>query len=104
MQMLVNSSAPTVCIVAKAHLWQVTDIILANPSTENSDMICDSIQYLVSQGRVVTVDLEHYFDGYKFNMEYTLQYCCAAVEGGTSVLVMCDSSTNGGKWNDAMGN
>jgi 2-isopropylmalate synthase len=102
MQMLVNSGAPTVCIVAKAHLWQVTDIIIrANPSTENLDMISDSIQYLVSQGPVVTVDLEHYFDGYKFNMEYTLQCCCAAVEGGTSVLVMCDT-TNGGTWNDAM--
>lgn len=78
MQMLVDSGAPTVCIVAKAHLWQVTDIIRANP-TENLDMIRDSIQYLVSQGRVVMVDLEHYFDGYKFNMEYTLQCCCAAV-------------------------
>jgi len=40
------------------------------------------------------VDLEHYFDGYKFNKEYTLQCCQAAVEGGASVLVMCD--TNGG--------
>lgn len=93
LQLLVNSGAPTVCIVGKAHLWQVTDIIRASP-TENLDMIRDSVQYLVSQGRTVMVDLEHYFDGYKFNAKYTLQCCHAAVEGGAQVLVMCD--TNGG--------
>ncbi|KAL7427712.1 hypothetical protein ACHAXH_002705 [Discostella pseudostelligera] len=92
-QLLVNSMAPTVCIVGKAHLWQVTDILRADPQ-ENLNMIRDSVQYLVSQNRVVMVDLEHYFDGYKFNKEYTLQCCQAAIEGGASVLVMCD--TNGG--------
>ncbi len=93
LQLLVNSGAPTVCIVGKAHLWQVTDIIRASP-TENLDMIRDSVQYLVSQGRTVMVDLEHFFDGYKFDAKYTLQCCHAAVEGGAQVLVMCD--TNGG--------
>ncbi|KAL9181716.1 hypothetical protein ACHAXT_012059 [Thalassiosira profunda] len=92
-QLLVESHAPTVCLVAKAHLWQVTDIIRADPQ-ENLEMIRDSVSYLVSQGREVMVDLEHFFDGYKFDQEYTLQCCEAAVEGGASVLVMCD--TNGG--------
>jgi len=92
-KMLVDSKAPTVCIVAKAHLWQVTDIIRADPQ-ENLDMIRDSVSYLVSQGRTVMVDLEHYFDGFKFNEEYTLKCCQAAVDGGAEVLVMCD--TNGG--------
>jgi len=92
-QTLVESGAPTVCIVAKAHLWQVTDIIRADPE-ENLDMIRDSVSYLVSQGREVMVDLEHFFDGYKFDSEYTLKCCQAAVEGGADVLVMCD--TNGG--------
>ena len=92
-QMLVECGAPTVCIVAKAHLWQVTDIIRADP-TENLDMIRDSVSYLVSQGLKVMVDLEHYFDGYKYDSEYTLQCCQAAVDGGAEVLVMCD--TNGG--------
>lgn len=79
--------------MAKAHLWQVTDIIRADPQ-ENLDMIYDSVSYLVSQGRKVMVDLEHYFDGYKYDSEYTLKCCKAAVEGGAEVLVMCD--TNGG--------
>ena len=90
---LVDSGAPTVCIVAKAHLWQVTDIIRADPE-ENLEMIRDSVSYLVSQGRTVMVDLEHFFDGYKFDAEYTLKCCQAAVDGGAQALVMCD--TNGG--------
>jgi len=90
---LIESEAPTVCIVAKAHLWQVTDIIRANPE-ENLEMIYDSVSYLVSQGRKVMVDLEHYFDGYKYDSEYTLKCCQAAVNAGAQVLVMCD--TNGG--------
>ena len=39
------------------------------------------------------VELGHFFDGYKFDKEYTLKCCEAAVEGGAQVLVMCD--TNG---------
>lgn len=92
-ELLVASGAPTVCIVAKAHLWQVTDIIRADPK-ENLEMIRDSVSYLVGQGRRVMVDLEHYFDGYEFDKEYTLECCRAAVDGGADVLVMCD--TNGG--------
>ena len=90
--MLVESGAPTVCIVAKAHLWQVTDIIRADPN-ENLEMIRDSVSHLVGQGIKVMVDLEHFFDGLKFDKEYTLQCCQAAVDGGAEVLVMCD--TNG---------
>ena len=90
---LIESGAPTVCIVAKAHLWQVTDIIRADP-TENLEMIYDSVSYLTEMGRDVMVDLEHYFDGFKHDKEYTLKCCKAAMEAGAKVLVMCD--TNGG--------
>ena len=38
------------------------------------------------------VDLEHFFDGCKFDKEYTLKFCEAAVEGGAQVLVMCDTN------------
>ena len=43
---LIESGAPTVCIVAKAHLWQVTDIIRADPE-ENLEMIRDSCRILL---------------------------------------------------------
>jgi 2-isopropylmalate synthase len=90
---LVECGSPTVCIVAKAHLWQVTDILRADPA-ENLDMIRDTVSHLVSQGRDVMVDLEHYFDGHAFDAEYAYRCCEAAMDGGASVLVMCD--TNGG--------
>ena len=93
LQTLLDSQAPTICIVAKAHLWQVTDILRADPE-ENIKMIYDSVNYLVNQGRTVMVDLEHYFDGYNFNSDYAIKCCQAAVDAGASVLVLCD--TNGG--------
>lgn len=90
---LLESEAPTVCIVAKAHEWQVTDILRATPQ-ENLDMISESVQYLTQQGRRVFVDLEHFYDGYKHNPEYAIQCCEAAADAGAKCLVLCD--TNGG--------
>lgn len=90
---LVESGAPNICMVAKGHLWQVTDIIRAAPE-ENLEMIRDSVSYLVSLGKRVFVDLEHFFDGFKFDEEYSLECCRAAVDAGASGLVLCD--TNGG--------
>lgn len=92
-QALVDSQTDTICMVAKGHLWQVTDIIRASPE-ENLAMIQDSVSYLVSLGKRVYVDLEHFFDGHKFDSEYSLKCCKAAVEAGASGLVLCD--TNGG--------
>ena len=90
---LVESQAPTICMVAKGHLWQVTDIIRASPE-ENLEMIRDSVSYLVSLGKTVFVDLEHFFDGCKFDEEYSIKCCQAAADAGASGLVLCD--TNGG--------
>ena len=100
-QALVASDAPTICMVAKAHLWHVTDIIRAT-AQENLDMIHDSVLYLrdvtpppLSQKpRQIFVDLEHFFDGYKFNPTYAMECCRVAVAAGASGLVLCD--TNGG--------
>mmetsp|Transcript_96558 Transcript_96558/g.270276 ORF Transcript_96558/g.270276 Transcript_96558/m.270276 type:complete len:653 (-) Transcript_96558:59-2017(-) len=92
-QALVDSQVPSVCMVAKAHPWQVTEILRATPQ-ENLDMIRDSVAYLVGLGKTVLIDLEHFFDGYRADPEYALQCCQAAVEAGASCLVMCD--TNGG--------
>jgi 2-isopropylmalate synthase len=92
-QALVDSQVPSVCMVAKAHPWQVTEILRATPQ-ENLDMIRDSVAYLVGLEKTVLIDLEHFFDGYKADPEYALQCCQAAAEAGASCLVMCD--TNGG--------
>jgi len=92
-QKLVESGAGTICMVAKGHLWQVQEILCAKPE-ENLKMIEDSVSYLVNIGKTVFVDLEHFFDGYKFDKEYSLECCKAAVDAGASGLVLCD--TNGG--------
>lgn len=91
---LVESGTPTVCIVAKGHKWQVTDILRAGEE-ENLEMIRDSIEYLVKEcGKRVFVDLEHFFDGYKFDPEYSIKCCKAAADAGAEAIVLCD--TNGG--------
>jgi 2-isopropylmalate synthase len=61
---------------------------------ENLEMIRDSIEYLISQGRRVIYDAEHWFDGYKANPEYALQTLQTAIAAGADWLVFCD--TNGG--------
>jgi 2-isopropylmalate synthase len=61
---------------------------------ENLEMIRDSIEYLISQGRRVIYDAEHWFDGYKANPEYALKTLQTAIEAGADWLVFCD--TNGG--------
>jgi 2-isopropylmalate synthase len=61
---------------------------------ENLEMIRDSIEYLISQGRRVIYDAEHWFDGYKANPEYALKTLQTAIAAGADWLVFCD--TNGG--------
>lgn len=90
---LLDSEAPSICLVAKAHAWQVEEI-LKTTREENLEMIRDTVSYLVSQGRRVFVDLEHFFDGYKNDSEYVMKCAEVAADAGASCLVLCD--TNGG--------
>ena len=93
-QALVDSNVPTICMVAKSHEWQVTEILRATPE-ENLEMIRDSVRYLTEvHGKTVLVDLEHFFDGYRENPEYAIKCCEAAADAGAKSLVLCD--TNGG--------
>jgi 2-isopropylmalate synthase len=57
-------------------------------------MVADSVKYLGSHGRRVLVDMEHFFDGYKANPEFSLRVLEAAIVNGATHLVLCD--TNGG--------
>jgi 2-isopropylmalate synthase len=61
---------------------------------ENLAMIADTIAYLISQGRQVIYDAEHWFDGYKRNPEYALKTLETAIASGAKWIVLCD--TNGG--------
>ena len=90
---LVDSGAPVITIFGKS--WDLhVEAIMSNTKEENLAMIRESIAYLMARGRDVLYDAEHFYDGYKANKPYALKTLEAAVEGGTSCLVLCD--TNGG--------
>jgi 2-isopropylmalate synthase len=90
---LVEAGTPAVCIVAKSSEYQVLEA-LQTTLDEGAAMIADSVEFLRGHGRMVLVDLEHFFDGYKSNPEFSLRAIESAVVNGASHLVLCD--TNGG--------
>ena len=91
--MLVESGAPVATIVAKASDLQVKHV-LNTTREENLSMIEDTIKYLKSQGMMVFLDAEHYFDGYKSDPDYALQCVTIGTKAGADRIVLCE--TNGG--------
>ncbi|MFW6363274.1 MAG: citramalate synthase [Spirochaeta sp.] len=92
-QALVAADTPAVIVVGKTWTEHVTKVI-GTSLEENLDMIYDSIKTLKSAGREVFFDLEHFFDGYKNDPEYSLRVLEAGTQAGADCLVLCD--TNGG--------
>jgi 2-isopropylmalate synthase len=90
---LIEADTAAVCIVAKSSEYQVTEA-LQTSLDEGAAMIADSVDFLRREGRRVLVDLEHFFDGYEQNPEFSLRAIEAAVVNGATHLVLCD--TNGG--------
>ena len=93
MQALVQSQAPVITIVGKT--WDLhVDEVLRVSREENLAMIRESVAFCRDAGREVFYDAEHFFDGTAGNEEYAMQTLEAAVTGGATRLVLCD--TNGG--------
>jgi 2-isopropylmalate synthase len=90
---LIEAETSAVCIVAKAWDYHVVQA-LQTTLDEGVAMVADSVKYLGSHGRRVLVDMEHFFDGYKANPEFSLRVLEAAIVNGATHLVLCD--TNGG--------
>ena len=92
---LVDSKASVITIVGKTWDMHVTDVLGATLD-ENLRMIQDSVRHCKSQPHVeeVIYDAEHFFDGFKANPAYAVKTLQAALDGGASILVLCD--TNGG--------
>ena len=90
---VINAGTPTVCLVGKTHDYHVKTA-LGVELAENRDAIRDSFAHLTALGREALFDAEHFFDGYKANPDYALSCLDAALEGGASWVVFCD--TNGG--------
>ena len=74
--------------------WDLHVDIMEIPLEENLNMIRESVAWLLDQGIQVFYDAEHYFDGYIQNQSYAIETLKAAVSGGCTTLILCD--TNGG--------
>ena len=97
---LVDADTDVVAIVGKSHDGHVLNI-LNTKLDENLKMIEDTISYLVSLGKEVIFDAEHFFDGFKRNPDYALETLLCAKNAGASVITLCD--TNGGSFPDELG-
>ncbi len=90
---LADCFAPVCTLVGKSwglHLEKVVRVDRA----ENLRMIEESVAFLVSAGKRVVYDAEHFFDGFADDPAYALSCLRAAVQAGAETVVCCD--TNGG--------
>ena len=93
LQALLQSSADSICLVAKSWDYHVR-VALGITNSENLQSISDSIKAVIASGREAMLDCEHFFDGYKGNREYALAVARTAHDAGARWVVLCD--TNGG--------
>ena len=90
---VLDAGTQTVCLVGKAWDLHVTQA-LRTSREEAVAMVRDSIAFLVSRGRRVFYDAEHFFDGYRADAAFALRVLAAAEDAGAERLILCD--TNGG--------
>jgi 2-isopropylmalate synthase len=94
---LITANTEYIAIFGKS--WDMhVDKILRVSHAENLDMIEQTIRYLVSLGKQVIFDAEHFFDGYKHNADYAIETLKAAARAGARTLCLCE--TNGGCFPD----
>jgi 2-isopropylmalate synthase len=97
---LTEAGAPVMCIFGKTWDFHVTEALRVSLE-DNLKMIETSVAYLAKHSEQVLYDAEHFFDGYKANPDYALRTLQAALDGGASRLVLCD--TNGGTLSEELG-
>ncbi|AEV88236.1 transferase [Actinoplanes sp. SE50] len=90
---LLEADTPVVCVVAKSDIRHV-ERALRTTAEENLAMVRDTVRHLVANGRRAFLDCEHFFDGFRFDPEYTASVVRTAIDAGAERVIMCD--TNGG--------
>jgi 2-isopropylmalate synthase len=93
LRVLAECFAPACTLVGKASPLHVEKVLRVSRE-ENLHMIGESIAFLVSAGKRVLLDAEHFFDGYALDAHYALECLRAAARAGAERIVLCD--TNGG--------
>ncbi len=96
---LLDSHAPVVTLVAKSHTGHVEKALRTTPA-ENLQMVRDTVAFLVSEGREVVLDAEHFFDGFLLDRAYALEVLQVAMAAGARTAALCD--TNGGHLPDVV--
>ena len=90
---ILEAQTKAVTIFGKTWDLHIRDVLKISLE-ENLKIIADTVFYLVSKGKTVIYDCEHFFDGYKSNPEYALKTALTAQDAGAGRIVFCD--TNGG--------
>jgi 2-isopropylmalate synthase len=93
LRVLADCFAPVCTLVGKTSALHLEKVVKVDRD-ENLRMIAESVAFLLSAGKRVIYDAEHFFDGFFDDREYALQCLRAAAEAGADTVVCCD--TNGG--------
>ncbi|MAE66774.1 MAG: citramalate synthase [Phycisphaeraceae bacterium] len=92
MKALRAAKSPVITIVGKT--WDLhVDEVLGVSRSENLAMIHESLAFCGADAEVF-YDAEHFFDGFRANRDFALSTLRAALDGGATRLILCD--TNGG--------
>lgn len=89
---LMSADTSTIVVFGKCWNLQVREVLRVSLK-ENLSMIEDTISWLVSNGREVIFDAEHFFEAWRENRDYALDCMRAAARGGAVCICLCD--TNG---------
>lgn len=92
LNLLSLSKTQFVSVVGKSSVTQAEKVLQVS-AQDNLKMIYDSIRFLCDRNKTVFFDAEHFFDGYKENLDYALDTLRTAKNAGAKTLVLCD--TNG---------
>ena len=93
LRVLADCFAPVCTLVGKTWALHLEKVVKVDRE-ENLRMIAESVGFLVSQGKRVIYDAEHFFDGFADDRAYATQCLRAAAEAGADTVTCCD--TNGG--------
>lgn len=94
---MINANTSYVTVFGKCWDLHIKDV-LKTSLNENLKMIEDTIKFLISKGKKVYFDIEHFFDGYKSNKDYTLELIKLINTSGALGVILCD--TNGSMFPD----
>lgn len=93
LECLLRAETECAVIFGKAHKLHAEKVLSVTPN-ENLELIFSSLEYLKKHTNELIFDAEHFFDGYIYDREYSLNTIKGAIDGGADCVTLCD--TNGG--------